>query len=199
MRLLRIRHRAGTQGVRAEHARIDAIWLRANVPYWMRRRVASRYPSARLYTERTAMLAEHPPTVLPCYAPMPRARIVPRAGAVALATGLLTLGVLPGDWLYGSAALHGTWLAATVALGLTAIWLLAVTRMRGHRAAAWIAAGVLAWLIAPVFGVAGWVLRVPVLRALAVGAGGYLLSLRPGYFPVEHGAHERTFCGVHAA
>jgi len=189
---------AGTQGVRAEHARVDAMWLHPNMPYWMRRRLASRYPSARLFTDRAAMLAEYPPTILPCYAPEPHRRVLPRAAAVLFAAALLTLGLLPGQWLQRSAALHGAWLVATAALAIAAVWLLVINHMPGHRAAAWIAGGVLAWLVAPVFGVAGWVLRVPVLRALAVGAGGYLLSLRPGYFPVEHGAHERTFCGVHA-
>jgi hypothetical protein len=57
-------------------------------------------------------------------------------------------------------------------------------------------AGVLAWLLAPMFGLAGWLLRAPVLRAIVVAAGGYLLTLRPGYFPVAGSPREKAFCGV---
>ena len=46
------------------------------------------------------------------------------------------------------------------------------------------------------FGWAGWLLRLPVLRALLVAGGGYLLSLRRGYFPVVKTARQRSFCGV---
>ena len=59
-------------------------------------------------------------------------------------------------------------------------------------------AGVLAWLVAPSLGLAGWLLRLPLLRGLLVAAGGYLTSLRPGFFPVERTPRERAFCGVRA-
>jgi hypothetical protein len=55
---------------------------------------------------------------------------------------------------------------------------------------------VLAWLVARPFGPPGWLLRLPLLRGILVAAGGCLLSLRPGFFPVEHAARERAFCGV---
>ena len=71
---------AGTQGVRAEHARIDAIWLNPNVASWTRKRVAARYPSARIYTDRSAMLAEHPLSALECYEPVAPHRVRPRLG-----------------------------------------------------------------------------------------------------------------------
>ena len=187
---------AGTQGVRAEHARIDAIWLHPNVPAWTRRRVASRYPSARVYADRSAMLAEHPLSVLPCYAEGPERHPARRAGAVGGVGALLTLGLVPAAILHRSAALWTLWLGVTVALGVLAAYLLVGTRARGHLAAAWITAGVLAWVVAPQFGLAGWLLRVPVLRGLLVAAGGFLLTLWPGYFPVERGTRERAFCGV---
>ncbi|MEP7179401.1 MAG: hypothetical protein ABI775_09955 [Pseudonocardiales bacterium] len=31
---------------------------------------------------------------------------------------------------------------------------------------------------------------------ILVAAGGYVLSLRPGFFPVEHSPRGRAFCGV---
>ncbi len=58
---------AGTKGFRAAHARIDALWISPAAPPWLRSRVATRYPSARMYADATAMLAEHPLTELSCY------------------------------------------------------------------------------------------------------------------------------------
>jgi hypothetical protein len=58
---------AGTKGVRAEHARIEALWLHPSAPAWLRQRVAVRYPSARLYADPEAMFTEHPLTQLSCY------------------------------------------------------------------------------------------------------------------------------------
>lgn len=188
---------AGTQGVRAEHARIDAIWMHPNVPSWTRRRVASRYPSARLYADRATMLAEHPLSVLPCYADNVERHPLRRAGAVVAGATLLALGLLPAAMLHGTPVLWLAWLATTAGLGVVAAFLVVGSRARGHLAAAWIAAGVFAWMLAPQFGLVGWLLRVPVMRALLVGAGAFLISLWPGYFPVEKGVRERAFCGVH--
>ena len=187
---------AGTRGVRAEHASIDAIWLHPNVPQWVRRRVEGRYPSARLYTDRDAMLAEHPLSVLACYADDPPRRVTPRLASVTAALGLLALGALPVSILRAAPALWVLWLVTTVLVAALAAWFLVGSHETGHRAAALITVGVLAWLLAPLLGVPGWLLRLPVLRALAVGAGGYLLAMRPGYFPVERSRQERAFCGV---
>src|SRR5205807_2052814 len=141
---------------------------------------------------------EHPLSVLPCYSDQTPRHPVRRVAGVAGAAALLGLGLLPGAMLHGSGALWALWLMVTGTLGALAVWLLVGTHARGHRAAAWVAAGVLAWMLAPLFGLPGWALRVPVLRGLAVAAGGFLLSLRPGYFPIEKGPHERAFCGVRA-
>lgn len=189
---------AGTMGVRAEHARIDAIWLHPAAPGWLRKRLAGRYPSARVYADADTMLAEHPPTVLDCYElprPLPLARRV--AGTVGGA-GLLGLGLLPFDLLHGSDLLWMLWLAVLSAVAVLTGWLLVGLHSAGHVAAAFVAAGVLAWLAAPALGLSGWLLRVPVLRGLAVAAGGYVLALRPRHFPVVRNPRERTFCGVHA-
>ncbi|MGH8860694.1 MAG: hypothetical protein ACRDVG_05575 [Jatrophihabitantaceae bacterium] len=185
---------AGTQGVRSEYARIDALWLHPAVPKWVRSRVALTYPSARVYASREAMLAEHPLSVLPCYEPLHMRSLAARLGIGVLAAAVLTLGLLPPGWLAGP--VRYAWLGTTVTAAAMALWLLASAHEPGHLAAAAVLAGVLAWLAAPVFGLAGWLLRLPVLRALLVATGGYLRSLRPGYFPVVHDRRERTFCGV---
>jgi hypothetical protein len=189
---------AGTQGVRAEHARIDAIWLHPNVPRWARNRVASRYPSARLYADRRAMLAEHPLSRLDCYEPRPPRHLGSRLGVSAGLAGLLILGLLPAPLLRGSTLLWTAWLLSAVMLGALVLWLLVGAHGIGHRAAAFVIAGILAWLVAPMFGLTGWLLRAPLLRGLLVATGGYLLSLRPGFFPIERARRERAFCGVRA-
>ncbi|MEO9134204.1 MAG: hypothetical protein ABI301_04300 [Jatrophihabitantaceae bacterium] len=187
---------AGTQGVRAEHARIDALWLHPNVPVWVRRRVAGAYPSARMFTDRDLMLAQFPLSTLYCYEPEPPRRVLPRVAAAGASAALLGLGLLPESILHASSLLWGLWLSATVAVAVLAGWLLTAAHGIGHVAAGALTAGVLAWLLAPVFGLPGWLLRAPVLRGLVVMGGGYLLTLRPGYFPVVRSPSEKAFCGV---
>jgi uncharacterized protein DUF4191 len=59
---------AGTRGIRAQHARIDAIWMSEYfIPAILAERVAARYPGVAVYADRDAMLAAHPPTELDCY------------------------------------------------------------------------------------------------------------------------------------
>jgi hypothetical protein len=187
---------AGTQGVRAEHARVDAIWLHPNAPRWAQSRVAGRYPSARIYADRGQMLAEHPPSVLDCYEERGPEQLPARVGGAVGTAALLGLGLLPASTLRGSALLWTAWLVAAATLTALVLWLLASAHGVGHRAAALIVAGALAWLVAPLFGLPGWLLRAPLLRGLVVAAGGYLLSLRPGFFPIERSRRERAFCGV---
>jgi hypothetical protein len=187
---------AGTRGVRAEHARIDALWISPDAPDWLRKRVAVRYPSARLYAAESAMLAEHPLTELACYRTPTHRRVGPFLGAALLGALVLALGLLPFEMLHASVALWATWVLATAATALTTVWLLLGHHGAGHLAAAFVVAGVLAWLLAPAFGLSGWLLRVPLLRGLVVAGGGYLLGLRPHHFPVVKTARERAFCGV---
>lgn len=185
---------AGTAGVRAQHARIDALWLGSGVSRSLRQRVAVTYPSARLYGDRTAMFAEHPLSQLPCYEPAPHRPVLVRAATILTAAAVLMLGLLPASVLTGP--VHTLWFAAVLSVAALMLWLLFGQHGTGHVAAGIVAAGVLAWLAAPAFGLAGWVLRLPLLRGLLLATVGYLLSLRPGYFPVVRAERERTFCGV---
>ncbi|HEY2298420.1 MAG TPA: hypothetical protein VGH43_11875 [Jatrophihabitans sp.] len=185
---------AGTQGVRCQYARIDALWFGAKIPKWVRARVAARYPSACIYADRDAMLAEHPLSALPCYERPPHFAVAGRIVLALFAGGLLTLGMVPRAWLTGP--LLGAWWTGLAWLAVTALAAAAMPRVRGRAAATMLVVIVLAWLVAPMFGLYGWLLRLPVLRAALVAGGGFLLTLRPGYFPVVHGPAERTFCGV---
>ncbi len=187
---------AGSQGFRAEHARIDALWLHPNADRSLRSRVATRYPSARLYADVDTMLAEHPLSELPCYGPprhRPRRLRALQAGAAA---ALLTLGVLPYELLARTHGLWESWVALTVAAAALTVWLVVGARGIGHLSAALIAGGVCAWLVAPWFGIYGWLLRLPLLQALLVTAGGALLALRPHHFPVLATPRPRAFRGV---
>jgi hypothetical protein len=187
---------AGTKGFRAAHARVDAIWLGASAPQWLRRRVATRYPSARLYADASAMLAEHPLSELECYQLPGRHHAAPAIAGTLAGAALITLGLLPFGMLHAHTPLWDLWLAVITLGAMLTAWLVIGTHEAGHYAAAFVAAGVLAWLIAPIFGLAGWVLRVPLLRGIVVGVGGYLLGLRPRHFPVVKTQRERAFCGV---
>jgi hypothetical protein len=189
---------AGTHGVRSQHARIDALWLHPNVPAWVRHRVAQRYPSARLYADRGLMLEEHPLSLLDCYAEPTRHRLPQRPLLWAALAASLGLGLVPASTLQTARILWWTWLAAAALLAVLTGWLLVGARTVGHRAAALLSLGVLAWLVAPVLGWPGWLLRLPLLRAALVVTGGYLMSLRPGFFPIDRAPRERTFCGVRA-
>jgi hypothetical protein len=190
---------AGTIGVRAQYARIDALWISPRAPAWLRTRVAQRYPSARMYTEVDAMLAEHPLSALPCFGAPARPLTPPRLRNVAAGTGaaaLLALGLLPFATLQASALLWFAWITATAVVATATGWLLLGTRGAGHLAAAFVLAGVLAWLLAPTLGLSGWLLRVPVLRGLLVATVGCLATLRPHHFPVVRTARVRAFAGV---
>jgi hypothetical protein len=59
----------GTRGLRAEHARIEAIWMSPKVPPNLAIQVAGRYPAVRTYDRPSVMFAEHPLTELNCYQP----------------------------------------------------------------------------------------------------------------------------------
>jgi hypothetical protein len=187
---------AGTKGIRAQHARIDAIWISPAAPTWLRKRVAARYPSARMYADAAAMLAEHPLSELECYRAERRRHLAPAAAAVLGAAAVLSLGLLPMGTLHTSFALWAAWLTATAVTALLTVWLMLGSHGAGHLAAAFVVAGVLGWLVAPLFGLSGWLLRVPLLRGILVAGGGYLLALRPHHFPVVKTARERAFCGV---
>lgn len=64
---------AGTRGLRAQFARIEALWLQRWIHETVARRVAEAYPSLELFRDRSRMLALYPPTELDVYErPTPR-------------------------------------------------------------------------------------------------------------------------------
>ncbi len=172
---------AGTRGIRSEHARIEALWLSPGAPPPLVAAVARRYPSVRLYADRAAMLAEHPPTALDCYdGSRAGGRGVPAVSGVLVA-GVLALGLVPPGVLTGWGLLAAAWTAAVGALGSLALWT-ALTLTGPARRTALPLAALACWLLAPI---AGWPLRVPALVAAGVIVWHLVAAGRPDHFPVQ--------------
>ena len=97
----------GTRGLRAQFAQVDALWLSRRVSPRAAGRRGAPLPGGRAVPRPQAMLAAHPPTVLPAYrTPIrrPAADVVSRAFlralvAVMVVLGVLTPGVLDVDWV----------------------------------------------------------------------------------------------------
>ncbi len=158
-----------TRGVRAEHGRIQALWLHRRVPDEVVRAVQRRYPHVRLYRDRRDLLVEHPLTVLSGYQPprlTGRRRQVVSAAAAALVVAVLLIGAVPARQLITSPGTAMLWSAATGAVCLTALAGLVM------RSAAVVTAGVvgLGWMVsaagADTLG-AVWLSRIPLLLAAA--------------------------------
>jgi hypothetical protein len=161
---------AGTRGIRAEHARVEALWMSATVPGDLASSVAARYPTTTVYSDQAAMLAEHPPTVLECYEPdepgPSRKSLAMRLAIVAA----LVIGSLPAGWIWQQQYLRLIW-AAEVCLFVAAAVILRRTR-RDIRAPATtlLYLGLTVWLVAPFAGSAGLVLlRLPLVQITTLG------------------------------
>jgi hypothetical protein len=176
---------AGEYGIRAERARIQALWLNPSVPSRLASDVRRGYPSARVFTDRQAMLAELPLTTLDCYrAGAPPKHWLGAAFSSVVVTGLVALGLAPLDALRANPLLWSTWLTAIVSVATLTLWTLLATAGPARRSAALLLGEVLAWLLAPVFGVAGWVLRLPLLNALVGVIRRALWVRRRSFFPI---------------
>lgn len=149
---------AGTRGLRAQHARIEALWISRRVPDEVVDRVRTRHPWVIVFRDRSAMLTMYAPTRLDCYEP-DRERLRRRALALAVVASA-AVAVLPQNWEAG----RGTWwlvqLAAFTAAVVAAVPV--VSRVPGAGRAIG-GAGLLllataVWLAAPFGGTLGEVL-----------------------------------------
>ncbi len=159
---------AGTRGIRAAHARIEALWLSSAVPAPLVGEVAALYRDASIYRDRAVMLEEHPPTALDCYDPAVE-------GARGLGTGWrVVLGVvLLASLIPLPQLLSHDPTVAVAAVGAAALAALVVVRRAAgrdrstQRRAFLMVVGVL-WLLAPFAGVVVSVaIRVPVALVLS--------------------------------
>lgn len=161
---------AGTRGLRAQHARIEALWMSPTVPPNLATQVASRYSSVQTYDQPSVMLAAHPLTELDCYEPDPPAeRTVVRVGLRAAIAGALVLGMLPAHW-YGSN--NNGRIVWGVELAFFLIGAIAMSRRRAGlvaRRRALLFVSVALWLLAPFGGPVGVVLlRLPLLQIAGI-------------------------------
>jgi len=171
---------AGTRGVRAEHCRIEALWLANAVPEDLAARVRENHPSVAVHRDRDRMMAAHPPTQLDCYErPGPGSRRA-RRGLWLAALASAGLGVLPVDWLGGARSAAVLWVALAAAFATAA--LLLPRRWAGVRSGQrLLCLATSLWLLASFMGVVGLILvRLPLLEAAGVAGLQYTCMLCEG-------------------
>ena len=161
-----------TRGVRAEHGRLQALWLHRRVPDHLVEAVRARYPDVEVLRDRDALLQRHRLTALEGYR-SPRLAGHPRQVVSRLLTVLATLvvltGCLPADQLIVNAAGAVLW---TAAVAVVCITLIAGLAMRSPAVAAAGMVG-LGWMLTSTgnSSAAVWVSRLPLL------AGGLLSAV----------------------
>ena len=179
---------AGTRGIRAQHARIEAIWMSDIVPSDLAAQVRDRYPTASIHHDKSAMLAEHPPTVLDCYQTEPTPeRTANRRLLRCVVLAAFVLGALPRHWLGSSLDTSIAW-GATV--GLFVVGALVLGRRRPGIAwerHALLFGAVALWLIAPYANLAGsLLLRIPLIQIAALALYRWrLLEREAARFPAR--------------
>lgn len=181
---------AGTRGIRAEHARVEAIWMSSTVPPDLANQVRTRYPATSVYADRASMLAEHPPTDLDCYEePAPTERRWRRVGLWAVTVIALVTGLLPAQWLGSSTNARIVWGAELAFFVVGAVVLRSrhtdvVARRRGVLFFA-----VALWLLAPFAGTVGvLLLRLPLIQiGVLFLVHRALLARAASTFPAEVG------------
>jgi hypothetical protein len=173
---------AGTRGLRAEHCRIEALWLSAAVPPALAERVVQNHPGVAVHRDRSRMLAEHPPTELDCYEQPGRGR-VGSAGRPwwSAAIAAAVLGVLPADWLGGahSAALLSVVLGTVFAVGALPSARRGTADGRSGRRLLCLATSM--WLFAAFLGPFGAVfVRLPLFQAASIAGLQHMCLLIEG-------------------
>lgn len=162
---------AGTRGVRAQHARIEAIWMSSRVPPDLVALVIARYPSVAHYDDQRQMLADHPPTQLDCYqTPTPQDTTLGRASVGFVVLTAFVLGMLPAQWILHNDDVRFLWLAGLVVFGGGALGL-RLTRgdFQAKRVILFCVAMTL-WLLAPFGGTVGvLMLHLPIVQITILG------------------------------
>jgi hypothetical protein len=157
---------AGTRGLRAEHCRVEALWLSGSVPDQLVAQVREHYPSVVILRDRGRLLSEHPLTHLDCYEEQgtrsPARWLWPAAAAAVV------LGAVPLDRLVGSRTAALLWAAVGGCFMLIAL-------TRGGRAGdaagqqRLVSVAVALWMFAPLGGPLGLVmLRLPLVELAAL-------------------------------
>jgi hypothetical protein len=160
---------AGTRGLRAQHCRIEALWLSDAVPVDLAAQLRERYPSVAVFRDRDTLLAEYPLTALDCYTSLRQRRWTRRALAVAFG-GAVALGALPFRWIDGVQDGRILWGAV---LGLCVLAAIVLSRRPPNDVAArrqrMLFFALSLWLVAPTSGLSGLIfLRLPLLQIVVL-------------------------------
>jgi hypothetical protein len=181
---------AGTRGLRAEHCRIEALWLSAAVPAALVERVIRKHPSVVVHRDRSRMVTDHPPTELDCYERPARGsgRLAGRLWWVA-AMAAAVLSMLPVDRLGGGRSAALLWVVLGVVSGVGA---LPLTRRRtdvGDSRRRLLCLATSMWVFASFLGPVGLVfVRLPLLQVASIAGLQYLCLLFEGRrFPARIG------------
>jgi hypothetical protein len=173
---------AGTRGLRAEHCRVEALWLSAAVPVDLVERVRQNHPTVVVHRDRSRMLAEHPPTELDCYERPGRGRNRP-AGRLwwAAAIAAAVLGVLPASWLGGASAAALLTIVLGTAFGVAALPVARHGVDEGRSGRRLLCLATSLWLFASFLGPLGAVfVRLPLLQAASIAGLQHLCLLVEG-------------------
>lgn len=163
---------AGTRGVRAQHARIEAVWADDHVAPRLLTGLGLLYPGVALYRDKATFLESNPPTQLDCYLPPSgEAGPLPRATTVLITTAALVLGCLGEPVIVGHWFLLVSAVVAGIVLAARAVILHRRSRDRRDRAAALSSLAAALWLACPFAGPAGFLLlRLPMLQIALLGS-----------------------------
>jgi hypothetical protein len=157
---------AGTRGLRAQFARIEAIWLAPVVPPELDAQVAVNYPDVVRYDEREDMLSAHPPTRLDLGDPERVATpLVPPLVARTVAAAAVGFGAVPTSWIGRLPDGWWIWTAVLVATLLAALLPDGALHEATARRRRLICFALMLWMLAPLVGVVGVVfLRLPLVQ-----------------------------------
>jgi hypothetical protein len=161
---------AGTRGLRAEHCRIQALWLSPAVPEALVERIIGNYPSVAIHWDRSRMVADHPPTELDCYERPARGSGRPAGRLWWLAAiGAAVMSTLPADWLGGGRSAALLWVVLGMIFGVGAVPLVrrGIDVRNSGRCLLCLATSM--WILASFLGPVGLVfVRLPLLQAASV-------------------------------
>jgi hypothetical protein len=162
---------AGTRGLRAQYARIDAIWMSPAVPAELAAMVETNYPDATVVADRNEMLSRFTPSVLDCYEPRAAFTGTSHTRLVrAVLIGALVAGQLPLRWLEVNHAVLVAWL-----LELCCLLRVMLHRRPSSEDAAGsgrrlIVVAALLWTVSPFAGTAGiFLLKLPLVLIAVFG------------------------------
>jgi hypothetical protein len=162
----------GTQGLRTECCRVEALWFDEAVPHELVEGIQRHYPTVQVFADKSVMLQAHPLSVVDGYqfSDERRKESWLRFARCALAVAVVLTAIPTQSWSWSARLGWTAWLCALVAV-------LLASRSLGRRTIADRRAGstanryrvllafVALWMLAPLAGATGsLLLRLPLLQ-----------------------------------